>query len=184
MRNINFVILCVFLLVACTKNDFISNPVNYESDSCAEGVLKVQSKQQISMLIDLMKENNSLDIKQLFKTKTSPDITYDDEFKSLRDYLIEQGLREFTDQELSIIVNEGLSYEPIDYLITDPYMMALLNQDREIQIDNKIYRFIDEGVVIYDVNDDEDGFDPNLISQIQGLPDLHQGNNIRICKIQ
>lgn len=78
-----------------------------------------------------------------------------DGFVSLREHLIDQGLREFTDAELAEIIADSLEYEPEDSLIVDPYMTAILNGEREVQVGNKICRFVDEGMVMYDVADKE-----------------------------
>lgn len=78
-----------------------------------------------------------------------------DGFVSLREHLIDQGLREFTDAELAEIIADSLEYEPEDDLIVDPYMTAILNGEREVQVGDKICRFVDEGMVMYDVADKE-----------------------------
>jgi hypothetical protein len=70
----------------------------------------------------------------------------------LREFLTAQGLRQFTDTELAEIEAEGLIYEPEDENVTDPYFMSMLNKDREIQVGAKIYRYVNEGVIVYDAS--------------------------------
>lgn len=58
----------------------------------------------------------------------------DPSFTSLRESLVEQGLEDFTDEELADIRARGLIYEPEDELIKDPNLIVVLNQDRQVRI--------------------------------------------------
>lgn len=51
------------------------------------------------------------------------------------------------------IVADSLEYEPEDSLIVNPYMTAILNGEREVQVGDKICRFVNEGMVMYDAVD-------------------------------
>ena len=78
--------------------------------------------------------------------------------------MLDQGLREFTDVELAEIAADSLEYEPEDSLIVDPYMTAILNGEREVQVGDKICRFVEDGMMMYDANE-KVLFDPNLVEQ-------------------
>ena len=100
-----------------------------------------------------MKAANTFDFKQLPVTRATASVitqTENNDFVSLRQHLIDQGLRSFTDAELSQIMAEELEYEPEDSLIVDAYMTSVLNQNREVQIGDKMYQFFENGLVIYD----------------------------------
>ena len=105
----------------------------------------------------------AFDIKHLPATRAAAQ-ALNGEFVSLRQHLLDQGLREFTDVELAEIAADSLEYEPEDSLIVDPYMTAILNGEREVQVGDKICRFVEDGMMMYDANE-KVLFDPNLVEQ-------------------
>lgn len=140
--------LCM-LFVSCAQPDDLVSP-NVRAERVAKlGVLQVGSQAGFAALVDAMKEAGTFDVRDLPQTRNG-EVGADDAFVSLRQHLIEQGLREFTDAELAEIMADSLEYDPEDSLIVDPYMMALLNENREVQIADRIYRYINEGLLIYD----------------------------------
>ena len=48
---------------------------------------------------------------------------------------------------------EGLIYDPEDEIIADPYFCELLNPQREIEVDGKIYKYVKEGIFRCDAKD-------------------------------
>lgn len=112
--------------------------VNYES-----GIVSLNSMYEFNQLMDIMSADESVTISMvpLVKSDTSG-------FTSLRQSLIDQGLRSFTDKELAMIQEKGLIYEPEDSLIKDPNLISVLNQNREIKIGSKVYRYVSEGVIV------------------------------------
>lgn len=119
----------------------------------AEGVtssrLKFGSKEAAVAQLEYLKENNKLELPaaELTRAEGGDD---DTTFISLRAALEAQGLQGLTDEDLAYIVAEGLEYEPEDSIVWDPYMCAILNTDREVQVEDDIYRIVENGYVIYD----------------------------------
>lgn len=58
-----------------------------------------------------------------------------------------------TEQDYETITSENLEYENEDSIIADPKFLSLLNEDRVIVIDTTIYKYVDSGVLIGNVND-------------------------------
>ncbi len=137
------------LLCSCSQLDEPVAPSTKVERVAKKGVLCLPSQEAFASLVDALKAADTYDINDLPKTRTDG-VTGNEDFVSLRQHLIDQGLREFTDEELAEIIADSLTYEPEDSLIVDPYMMAMLDADREVQIGDKIYRYIDEGLLIYD----------------------------------
>jgi hypothetical protein len=109
-------------------------------------ILKFANNVEISTLIDKIKTSENFDLPaQLFGTTKSGE-----EFTSLRESLINKGLQNFTNEELLTIQNEELIYEPDDYII-DPYFASILNEKREVQVGNQVYRYIEDALLICDI---------------------------------
>lgn len=153
MKRLSFIIFAVFALFSCSKEIAPNvsygpdNPVSTESANVSEGILRFATPDELNSVVNSLKEGNSFDLSCSPITKSTTD------FVSLRQSLIEQGLREFTDEELTLIQQEGLIYEPEDSIISDPYFCTVLNSDREIIVGNNVYRYVEEGVVSYNVDD-------------------------------
>lgn len=88
---------------------------------------------------------------------------------------------------------DSLEYEPEDSLIVDPFLTAILNEEREIQVGEIVYRFINEGMLAYNAadssffNDDNiyDLINPDTLShgQTTNITDS-EGNNGNFTKIE
>lgn len=109
-------------------------------------ILKFANNLEITTLIDKIKTSENFELPaQLFgATKSGA------EFTSLRESLISKGLQNFTNEELLTIQNEELIYEPDDYII-DPYFASILNEKREVQVGNQVYRYIEDALLICDI---------------------------------
>lgn len=150
MKNLSaFLLMLCMLFVSCAQPDEEFAPATKTERVAKLGVLRVASESGFAALVDEMKQMGTFDVRDLPQTR-SGEVQTDETFVSLREHLIEQGLREFTDEELAEIIADSLEYDPEDSLIVDPYMMALLNENREVQIGDMVYRYIDEGLLIYD----------------------------------
>lgn len=137
------------LLCSCSQMDEPVAPSTKVERVAKKGVLCLPSQEAFASLVDALKAADTYDINDLPKTRTDG-VTGNEDFVSLRQSLIDQGLGEFTDEELAEIIADSLVYEPEDSLIVDPYMMAMLDENREVQIGDKIYRFIEQGLLVYD----------------------------------
>ncbi|WP_417007313.1 hypothetical protein, partial [Alistipes putredinis] len=143
-----------------TQNEHLQPQSDETTGPVKSGVLHFNSADDLSSTILQMKERQVFDIKHLPATRAAAQ-ALNGEFVSLRQHLIDQGLREFTDAELAEIVADSLEYEPEDSLIVDPYMTAILNGEREVQVGDKICRFVEDGMIMYDANE-KVLFNPNF----------------------
>ena len=75
------------------------------------------------------------------------------EFVSLKQTIQEKYDICLTEQDYETITSENLEYENEDSIIADPKFLSLLNEDRVIVIDTTIYKYVDSGVLIGNVND-------------------------------
>lgn len=126
------------------------------------GIVSLNSTNDLEQLLKTLAADESLTVTATPMTKSDTS-----DFVSLRQSLIDQGLRSFTDEELAMIQAEGLIYEPEDSLIKDPYLISVLNQDREIKIGQKIYRFIPKGVLVYEASSGDSVFVPEITYPIE-----------------
>lgn len=135
------------VLVLCSCNRELELERDSHNDTSfiqfTDNILRFNSLEELNQVVNSLKISDTYNL----NTKTTPD------FVSLRQSLIEQGLRNFTDEELTIIQEEGLLYEPEDSLISDPYYCAVLNKDREIIVGNNYYRYVKDGVIKCNVSD-------------------------------
>lgn len=125
--------------------------------SYAEGVsssrLKFASKADIVAQINLLKDTKQTKLPKSATTR-SVDGEEDTTFVSLRESLAAQGIVGLSNEELAVVAAEELEYEPEDSIVWDPYMCAVLNADREVQVADSVYRIVEDGYIIYDANED------------------------------
>lgn len=148
MNKLFLLPLLLFFLSSCTKESdpkFVGQSVALDSRGHTD-ILKFSSQEELAEALDAMKVTETCEIvSYTTRTRSAPN----DQFTSLKNYLTERGLREFSEAELAEIAAESLEYEPEDSLVIDPYLASVLNKDREIQIGDKIHRFVEEGLLIY-----------------------------------
>ena len=168
-------------LVSCTKeNSSMSLSRDIELDMpvltgiVSDGILVFDSEYDLSQTVDALNNNDSYSLALVPATKADNA----EDFVSLRQSLIEKGLRQFSDEELRIIKQEGLEYEPIDSLITDPYLASVLNADREIIIKNKVFKFVEKGVLqtAFDKREILKGFD-----KLELPDDITEGETVYVA---
>lgn len=140
-------LMCI-AATACTRMEEDVPQVPIQEKVLKKGILRVASRDAFASIVEEMKKLDIYDVANLPATR-SGEVMLDESFVSLREHLIEQGLQEFTEEQLAEIIADSLEYEPEDSLIVDPYLMAMLNEDRQVQIDNMIYQYIPEGLLIY-----------------------------------
>ncbi len=132
----------MFIPLSCSLDvTGIADNANTSEEQVTDGksLLNFSSSEELSEMLEYLA---SSDTYILPKTKSVPD-----DFISLRQSLLEEGLRSFSDDELRVLINEDVEYEPEDSLITDPYLCALLNSDREISVGGCTYKFTECGVI-------------------------------------
>lgn len=158
MKNLVILSALLFLLNSCTKDKEFDMTASAQRmtnvQSCDDGILAFGSEEELAETLDAMQISETYDIASYsIATRSAILAASGGRFFSLRDYLAEHTLQELSDAELSDITSEALEYEPEDSLIIDPYLASVLNKDREIQIGNKIHRFVEEGLLIYPATD-------------------------------
>lgn len=183
MKKIVFLFVMALYMSSCTQDLTQNEHLQPQSDETTgpvkSGVLHFNSADDLSSTILQMKERQVFDIKHLPATRAAAH-ALNGEFVSLRQHLIDQGLREFTDAELAEIVADSLEYEPEDSLIVDPYMTAILNGEREVQVGDKICRFMEDGMIMYDANE-KVLFDPNLVERKLAVESMPHGQSVEIA---
>lgn len=125
------------LILSCTKEISMLDTCNSDVDVIESDVLKFSNAVELQNYIDNRIDNS-------VKTKQT------DTFVSLWDYEYNLFMDSLDESVRRQILDEGLIYEPEDELIVDPSFAKVLNPKREIQVGNKIYRYVHEGVIIYD----------------------------------
>lgn len=182
MKKILLLFVMAWYMPSCTQdltqNEDIQSQLTETIMPVKSGVLHFNSVDDLSSTISQMKERQVVDIKHLPATRAGAQ-ALNEEFVSLRQHLIDQGLREFTDAELAEIVADSLEYEPEDSLIVDLYMTAILNSEREVQVGDKICRFVENGMIMYDANE-EVLFDLDLVEQKLDVESMSHGQTAEI----
>ncbi len=94
-------------------------------------------------------------VENLLKNNASVEICSPNgvEFISLLDSIPNKDLKDLTPEDWKEIYNdeEELVYIPEDSLIIDPAFASVLNYKRELQVNNTVYRYMEDG--IYAVNE-------------------------------
>ncbi len=148
MKNKLFLIaaiLNVALFCGCDHKDLVDGVPSGEivKTSVSTERMVFASNDEIDARIEQIKQNERLGV----ATKANSN------FVSLNDYLREEALSSLTPEELAEVEAEGLIYDPEDEIIADPYFCELLNPQREIEVDGKIYKYVKEGIFRCDVKD-------------------------------
>ncbi len=161
-------IFTIFVFVAATSffacdQDLTGYEIPNQSDnesqelSYAQGVsssrLVFATKANIVAQLNQLKESKQLTLPKSATTR-SVDGEEDTTFVSLRESLAAQGIVGLSNEELAVISAEELEYEPEDSIVWDPYMCAVLNANREVQVADSVYRIVEDGYIIYDANED------------------------------
>lgn len=123
-------------------------------------VLKFESNEHFQNVLDKIKEEVELSdlrseklLPKLKKGNKSPVLELralpkPAEFISLFDVVCDGDLAHLTTSDWNIINSdpENLVYEPEDGIISDAYLASLVNADREVQIDDNIFKYTANGI--------------------------------------
>ncbi|MCM1515723.1 MAG: hypothetical protein NC080_04800 [Paraprevotella sp.] len=90
-------------------------------------------------------------------------------FISLWQSLIDSKMQTLDPQVIVDAQKEGLVYEPEDEIISDPDFAKILNAKREIMIGRQIYRFINNGILVYEPNVSEEMLESISVSDLSNL---------------
>jgi hypothetical protein len=136
-----FMIVAIILFAtACSDKEELNNVSEPDKSSKR---LVFNSYEQIDQLMVHLQQNDG---KPAVKSSGLIDVPgdfislYQKNYDSLRSLI--------TDAEFELATAEGLEIDFEDDVIADEYFAQLLNEDREIQVSDEIYKFIPEGVLI------------------------------------
>lgn len=121
---------------SCIKEESFKE-VNMSEVSTMSELMSFATASELQAYVEDLKDGMSV------QTKSTP------KFMSLWDYQQKEFIASLDDATRQYIASEGLVYEPEDDLIVDPSFAKVLSPDREIQVGEKIYRYVPEGILIY-----------------------------------
>lgn len=121
---------------SCIKEEPFKE-VNMSDVSTTSELMSFATVSELQAYVEDLKEGMSVQTKSTSK------------FMSLWDYQQKEFIASLDDATRQYIASEGLIYEPEDDLIVDPSFAKVLSPDREIQVGDKIYRYVPEGILIY-----------------------------------
>lgn len=159
-------LLFIFILggiFSCNDNLESDNLINelteVEEANQMAGVLKFDSNNQIQEFLDELRDDKRVtnltsdEVKKRWKMKKGITSLRSESvdavpFISLLDSLKNRDLAHLTQADWDIINSdeENLVYEPEDYIIYDMYFSSVLNNKREIQVGDFIYKYAEDGI--------------------------------------
>ena len=149
-----------------------------ENDNQAIATLSFNSTTELADYAKLISEQSGI---------ASTKATYHENgFVSLWDSKRAEVLSSLTDEELSFAESNGLYYEPEDDIIPDPVFAKILNPQREVKVNGLVYRYVSNGVIVYDQHSDMDiidSFSPKEYDQLQEKEEIEIGNGIRFIRL-
>lgn len=182
-----FLILSLFIgLVSCQDKDLEINPTDVkvaQTQEAAEGMQRivVNSRSEIKALINRMGNKTKFDARSADDSGTQLS-NNEDEFISLIEANKAKVYESLSPEELSSVLNDpdSLEYCPSDSIIADIQFAMLLNANREIQVADTVYRYIENGV-IYTKEDYANELDSivDIAKEIEVTPD-NEGTIIAI----
>jgi hypothetical protein len=166
--------LLVFSVYSCDSDSLETDPLNGENSNSTEvsqlpNVVKFESSEQLQGFLDEIRgekvQNLTSDkiLKRLgikgesisLRSSSSQESENTSTFLSLLDLKHNEDLAHLTESDWEIINSdpEGLVYEPEDYVLYDLYLSSVVNDKREIQVGNVVYKYATESIYYVDVKD-------------------------------
>lgn len=168
------------LIVSCQNEDFNENiEETIQKNASDSECIKFSSSSDFLNAISIMKESDASNLPKSALTRAGVNMEIPTGFVSLRDYLESEVLKNLSDTELAEITSESLSYDVEDALILDPYFTSILNKDREIQLSDSIYRYVENGLIVYQ-RDEENSFNADNAIIPEDVSLLTHGQSITI----
>lgn len=156
-------VLCSLLFVSCEKenlNEISESQLENKQFVLQDGVLKFETKEELKLLIETIKETGAenfynKEIKNLTKQGYEPLRPYflEDEVEEHEAFIEKKGIRLEKERGAEGISIEEIEFDIEDELIVDSNFEVLFNFDREIIVEDKLYRYTEEGV--YSIEEDE-----------------------------
>lgn len=172
MKTVKYLSMAMLLaaMCACTKEKLSLYHLS-EKENQSEMILSFDSETDLANYANQFKESQNREL-----TKTT---IKNSDFFSLWDSNREAVLSKLSPDEISEAEREGLEYEPEDEIIADPVFAKILNPKREVSVNGKIYRYVKNGVIVYDKTIDTEIIDNIDYSQYSSL---HHRNEVPIRK--
>ncbi len=122
--------------------------------SCAKEVPTIEETFSAPFLSDVLQFNNAEELQNYVDNgiENKIETKSHNNFVSLWDYQYKSFMDSLDENSRQLLMADDLVYEPEDEIIVDPLFAKVLNPKREIQVGNQIYRYVREGVIIYDSN--------------------------------
>lgn len=159
--SLSFLTMCIMIcFISCTK-EFNTHAPNKQNDN--QSMMSFFSTQDLQSYAENINNQDT----GITKSYMQPQ----DNFLSLWDFNKNIILSKLTSSELKTIKEMELEYEPEDKIIADPTFAKILNSKREVAIGKKIYRFVSNGVIIYDESINSDFIDSLDTSCYEELED-------------
>lgn len=175
-----FMVLTSSLIISCQNEDFNENiEETIQKNASDSECIKFSSSSDFLNAISIMKESDASNLPKSALTRAGVNMEIPTGFVSLRDYLESEVLKNLSDTELAEITSESLSYDVEDALILDPYFTSILNKDREIQLGDSIYRYVENGLILYQRNE-ENSFNADNAIIPEDVSLLTHGQSITI----
>jgi len=172
-KQFNFItiIISTMLIVSCSENREYINESSVNETIAITNVLKFESNDQLQGFLDEIKLEKGLDLdskfvlekldaKNILSKKQSSSLRSVEganisQFISLLDSIKERDLAHLTVSDWELINSdpEHPIYVPDDYIIMDLYFASVLNNDREIQVNNTVYKYTEDGIYYVEAKD-------------------------------
>lgn len=149
-----------------------------ENDNQAIATLSFNSTNELADYAKMISEQS-----EITSTKA---INCENGFVSLWDSKRAEVLSSLTDEDLAFAESEGLYYEPEDEIIPDPVFAKILNPKREVKVNGLVYRYISNGVIVYDEHSDMgiiESFSSKEYDQLPEKEEIRIDNGIRFIRL-
>ena len=172
MRTKTFLLgtFCCLAAISCTKEMANTETAPLENRSpSVSSIMSFSSAEQLQRFMDDFSQG-----KVSIETNTRSE---SGDFISLWDYNKSKDLSELSLEDISAAEADGLEYEPEDEIIADPFFTKILNDKRELKVDGKTYRYVNNGLIAYD-----NTVDPSSIDLIctDDFSNLEEGDSYAI----
>jgi hypothetical protein len=141
------ILAMVIMFTACVEDESVKTQQKVEeemvSSETKSGVLTFASPDDFSRQMQELREADSFEIPMAKTRAVSTD------FVSLREQRIADVMATLTPEQIQEAENDGLVYEPEDDYISDPFLMSVLNFEREVLVGDKMYRYVEDGLIEY-----------------------------------
>ena len=159
-------ILLGLLTFSCSENlnePLLNEPLNESPENSfilKEGVLKFKNKEELEQLVNEIKETGAenfynKEIKSFIDKGYEPLRPYfsENETEEFESFMEKKGKKLENEQQFEEKTDKEITFDIEDELIIDSNFEVLLNFNREIIVDNKLYKYTKDG--IYSVEEDK-----------------------------